>query len=68
MTRLWTDGFELQDLYGYCYGTWASTSTTQKRSGNASATIANTGPTSQGWFNFSFDAVDEFYLRVGIEN
>ena len=66
MTRLWTDGFELQDLYGYCYGTWASTSTTQKRSGNASASVGNTGPTSQGWFNFSFDAVDEFYLRAGI--
>jgi len=66
MTRLWTDGFEFQDLYGYCSGSWASTSTLQKRSGNASAYILNSGPTAQGWFNFTFDAVDEFYLRAGV--
>ena len=67
MTRLWTDGFEFQDLYGYCSGgVWASASTVQKRSGNASAKILNSGPTATGFINFSFDAVDEFYLRVGL--
>ena len=66
MTRLWTDGFEFRDLYGYCYGTGAYTRTDQKRSGNSSAFINNTGPTSEGWFRFSVDAIDEFYLRFGV--
>ena len=66
MTRLWTDGFEFRDLVGYCTGFSAGINTTVKRSGNASAKIANTGPTSEGWFTFSFDPISEFYLRFGM--
>ena len=66
MTRLWTDGFEFQDLNGYCFGWTAGIDTTVKRSGNASAKIVNTGPTSEGWFTFSFDPISEFYLRFGM--
>ena len=66
MTRLWTDGFEFQDLYGYCTGSDSGINTTIKRSGNASASIGNSGPTSNGWFKLTFDAIDEFYLRAGI--
>ena len=66
MTRLWTDGFEFQDLNGYCVGTSAGINTTYKRSGAASASVENSGPTSDGTIAFSFDPISEFYLRAGV--
>jgi len=66
MTRIWTDGFEIQDLNGYCVGFDGSINTTFKRSGAASAKVQNSGPTSNGTIAFSFTPVSEFYLRFGV--
>jgi len=67
MTRLWTDGFEFQDLNGYCTATLgAGIDTTIKRSGAASASFQRSGPILNGWFSFSPGAVSEFYLRFGL--
>lgn len=67
MTRVWTDGFEMRDLIGYCVAPFAvSINTTEKRSGAASAEFFVSGPTDMGWFSFSIDAVSEFYLRFGL--
>ena len=68
MTRLWTDGFEMQDLIGYCVADLGvSIQTTVKRSGNASIAFNCSGPSpSIGWFSFSTSDVSEFYLRFGI--
>ena len=66
MARVWTDGFEIQDLNEYCVGTTAGMSTAQARSGLASAYIQNSGPGGDGSLYFSFDSISEFYLRFGI--
>jgi len=68
MTRLWTDGFEFQDMIGYCIAPLGSVQvvTTEKRSGAASAQFGRSGPSNIGWFTFSPGTVSEFYLRFGL--
>jgi len=68
MTRLWTDGFEFQDMIGYCIAPLGSVQidTTTKRSGAASAEFGRSGPIDSGWFSFNPGTVSEFYLRFGL--
>ena len=61
MTRVWSEGFELQDLVGYTASPGISTSV--KRSGAASYAGADTYTSS---FTKTITAVSEFYLRFAV--
>jgi hypothetical protein len=62
MARILTEGFELQDMVGFSTSTIGSISTSVKRSGNASLTLAGGKD-----LTYSFPAsYSEFYIRAGI--
>ena len=61
MTRVWSEGFELQDLIGYTYS-GVSIQTGIKRSGAASIRTTKTST----YFQKSITAISEFYLRFGM--
>ena len=64
MTRIMSEGFEMQDLYGYTLGEVGgnpSITTSVKRSGSAALNLAEA--TSLG---YSFTAVSEAYFRFAI--
>ena len=64
MTRVWSEGFELQDMVGYTLGAYYPTiSTAVKRSGAASCLFKSY---ESGNMYKSITAISEFYLRVAI--
>jgi len=70
MTRVWTEGWEFQDMNGYCIGSdfggpHVYIVTTIKRSGNAALRV-DTISNSNGWLYKTIDAVSEFYLRFAV--
>jgi len=71
MARVWTEGWEFQDMVGYCTGSdfgvpVVGISILEKRSGNASMSIGTISNTN-GWLYKVIDpALSEFYLRFAV--
>jgi len=70
MARVWTEGWEFQDMVGYCTGSdggmpVVNINTTIKRTGAASLFIGNISNTN-GWLYKNIDPISEFYLRFAV--
>ena len=70
MARVWTEGWEFQDMVGYCTGSdfgapVVGISILEKRSGNASMHIGNISNTN-GWLYKNIDPISEFYFRFAV--